>query len=61
MWSLKECHEMGSSLPPVSGKASLSLLSLTEGAVHILECFQDRVGVLSNACVSCGQSVKLAL
>lgn len=51
----------GPRLAPVSGKASLSLLSLTEGAVHILECFQDRVGVLSNACVSCGQSVKLAL
>lgn len=39
----------GPRLSPVFGKASLSLLSLTEGAVHILECFQDHVGVLSDA------------
>lgn len=51
----------GPRLLSVSGKAPRCLLSLTEGAIHVLECFKDHVGILSDGCVSCGQGVKLAL
>lgn len=53
--------KLGPRLLPVPREASLGLLSLTEGAIHMLECFKDRVGVLSCGCISCSQGIKHAL
>lgn len=53
--------EGGSSSAPNSENASLGLMPLTEGVVHLLVSSKDHPSVQSSPCVSCGQGVIDAL